>query len=296
MKKIIKTTLVILVIAVVVVTGIFYFTNHLRGSTERFGIYLLKNDELVISDEEIMWYDKNSYEIKLTDEGAKKIEALKVPVTGSPFVIKINGKEIYDGSFWVSFSSLSYSGIVIDTLRNQNNTISIDLGYPSSGFFEGVDPRNDPRILDHFQKLGKLKQTFKMEIDYNPPIEEGNWLVQFQGRWYTRGSTMHIVDNTNQQSIFLRKGDVVVLKLVDYPSSVTREFGLGYNYIFLKGDNGLGDVACVQVSLDDPPRFTVPESGYYIFEVGVANVDAYWFRNSIGFWTFSVTVYFYVCE
>jgi len=159
-KKTIKATLVILLLAVVVAAGIFYFTSQLRGSTETFGIYLLKNNELVISDEEIIWYDKNSYEINLTAEGIERIQMLKVEsVTyGEPFVVRIGNQEIYKGSFWTPISSVSYPGIVIETLVNMtDNTIKLEKGYPSSDFFEGVDPRNDQRILDHFQKLGKLK-------------------------------------------------------------------------------------------------------------------------------------------
>ena len=136
----------------------------------KFGIYLLKNNELVISDEDIVWYDRNIYEIKLTDEGFKKIQELKVSVYGEPFIIKINDEEIYNGSFWTPISSVSYHGIAIVTFVNTtNSTIKLEKGYPSSDFFEGVDPRNDSRILDHFQKIGKLKQTFKIKIDYNPP-------------------------------------------------------------------------------------------------------------------------------
>ena len=120
---------------------------------------------------------------------------------GEPFVVKIGNQEIYDGCFWTPISSVSYGGIVIETLVNMtDNTIKLEKGYPSSDFFEGIDPRNDPRILDHFQKLGKLKQTFKMEIDYRPRIEAGA-LVQFQNEWYTRGSVMHLIDNPSQQHI-----------------------------------------------------------------------------------------------
>ncbi len=123
---------------------------------EGFGIYLLDSNELVISDEDIVSYNITSHEIKLTAGGAEKIRALKVPVTGSPFVIKINGKAIYNGSFWVSFSSLSYSGIVIDILKIQDNSIKIEKGYPSPEFFKGTDPRNSPEIYDYFRKLVKL--------------------------------------------------------------------------------------------------------------------------------------------
>ena len=162
MKKIIKSALVILVLAVIIVTGTLYFNSQLRGPTERFGIYLLKNNELVISDEDVMWYDKDSYELKLTDEGIKKIQTLKVEsvIHGEPFIVKIGDQEIYNGSFWTSISSVSYQGIVIDTLVNTtDNTIKLEKGYPSSTFFEGIDRRNDPRIIDHFQKLNKLKQS-----------------------------------------------------------------------------------------------------------------------------------------
>jgi hypothetical protein len=64
-----------------------YVFQTLQG---KFGIFLLKNNELVISDKDIVWYDRNSYEVKLTDESIKKIQALKVGVYGEPFVIKIN--------------------------------------------------------------------------------------------------------------------------------------------------------------------------------------------------------------
>ena len=160
MKRIIKTSLVILIIAVLVVAGGFYLTNQLRASSERFGIYLLKNNELVISDDEIVWYNKSSHEIKLTEEGVKKIQALNVVDVsyGEPFVLKIGDQEIYNGSFWTPISSIPFHGIAIQTLVNTtDNTIKLQNGYPS-GSLQNGDSRNDPRVFDHFQKLGKLKQ------------------------------------------------------------------------------------------------------------------------------------------
>ncbi len=157
--KTIKASLVILIIAVLAVVGGFYFTNQLRTSSERFGIYLLKNNELVISDNEIIWYNKSSHEIKLTDEGVKKIQALNVVsvIYGEPFVLKIGDQEIYNGSFWTPISSIGFQGIAIETFVWADNTIKLENGYPPGSLQDG-DPRNDPRILDHFQKLGKLKQ------------------------------------------------------------------------------------------------------------------------------------------
>ncbi|MBS7656174.1 hypothetical protein KEJ50_06755 [Candidatus Bathyarchaeota archaeon] len=153
-KKSILAVILLLLAGIVTVRWLFLSEKLQRG----FGIYLSKSNELVISDEDIISYNKTSHEIRLAAGGVEKIKALKVPVAGSPFVVKIDGKEIYAGSFWASTSSLSYSGIVIDILKIQDNTIKIEKGYPSPDFFKGVDPRNNSEIFDYFQKKGKLIQ------------------------------------------------------------------------------------------------------------------------------------------
>ncbi|MEM3602002.1 MAG: hypothetical protein QXN87_04945 [Candidatus Bathyarchaeia archaeon] len=153
-KRSIFAIIVFLLAGIAIVGWLFFSQQPQRG----FGIYLTEGNELVISDEDIVSYNKTSHEIRLTLGGVEKIKALKVPVTGSSFVIKIDGREIYAGSFWTSISSLSYSGIVIDTLKIQDDTIKIEKGYPSQDFFKGVDPRNNPEIFDFFQKKGKLVQ------------------------------------------------------------------------------------------------------------------------------------------
>jgi len=158
MKKRDKIGLIMILAAISTVAGWYYLNTQLAVSNSRFGIYLLKNGELVISDEDIIWYYKNSHEIELTDEGARKIKALKVGVYGEPFVIKLGDKEIYNGSFWSPISSVPYAGIAIETYFYSNdNVIKLEKGYPPSSF-QGVDPRGDLRIFDHFQRIGKLKE------------------------------------------------------------------------------------------------------------------------------------------
>jgi hypothetical protein len=137
------------------VAGYFLLTHQLQGS---FGIYLLENNKLVISDEDIVWYSRATHEIRLTELGVGKIEGLQVSVFGSPFVIKINGEKIYNGSFVTPISSIPPppSEVVIETLV-QNNTIKIQMGYPPSQF-GAEDPRNNPKIFDYFQNIRKLIQ------------------------------------------------------------------------------------------------------------------------------------------
>ncbi len=144
-------------LSTLVIIGWLFLNNLSQIPPEGFGIFSLENNELLISDVDIVSYNKSSHEIKLTDEGVEKIKALQVPVRGKPFVVMLNGREMYNGSFWTPISSISYSGIVIETLVH-NNTIKIEMGYPTSKFFENKDPRDQSEIFGHFQKVGKLVQ------------------------------------------------------------------------------------------------------------------------------------------
>ncbi|MBO3803741.1 MAG: hypothetical protein JTT11_07745, partial [Candidatus Brockarchaeota archaeon] len=93
-KKSILALVTLSLAGIAIVGRLFLGQQPRRG----FGIYLSESDELVLSDEDILWYNKTSHEIRLTAAGVEKIKALRVPLTGSPFVIKIDGKKIYSGS------------------------------------------------------------------------------------------------------------------------------------------------------------------------------------------------------
>ena len=119
-----------------------------------FGIYLKESGELVISDLDIIYYNKTSHEIKLTDAGVAKIEGLQVPLNGTGFVVKVEGRGIYRGAFWSPLSSIPYHGVVIETLVNEN-LVKVEAGYPPSQF-QGEDPRDNPKVFDYLEKVGKL--------------------------------------------------------------------------------------------------------------------------------------------
>lgn len=64
-----------------------------------------------------------------------RVARLEVPMTtGVPFVVCVGDERIYGGAFWVSWSSMSFQGIVIDTLfaKMDGHPIRIQLGYPES--------------------------------------------------------------------------------------------------------------------------------------------------------------------
>lgn len=121
----------------------------------------LELDEIpILSVDDIVTYTWETHEIDLTDSGYERIAELDVPVTtGVPFVVCVGREPIYGGAFWVAYSSMSFHGIVIDTLLAMDkHPIRIQLGYPESPeLFEGEDTRSDPRILQSLEAAGKLK-------------------------------------------------------------------------------------------------------------------------------------------
>ncbi len=159
-----KNLLIVLAIAGIICALVgFILSNQLQFPKESmrvFGIYLLENNDLVISDKNIISYNRTSHEIRLSEDGVEKIT--KMDLYQKPFVIKLDGKEIYNGSFWSDFSSIPFSGVVIiDILAVQSGVtgnIRIETGYPTSEFFEGADPRYNSEIFDYFHKVGKLTQ------------------------------------------------------------------------------------------------------------------------------------------
>ena len=81
-------------------------------------------------------------------------------IGGVPFVVIADGVPSYSGVFTTSYSSLSQDCPVIDVepVEKQPYRITIQLGYPSRGFFRGEDPRGHERIRNVLQDLGKLRE------------------------------------------------------------------------------------------------------------------------------------------
>jgi len=116
----------------------------------------------IISLDDIVAYDPATHEIQLTDSAYGKIGGLAVPVQGVPFVVCVGRERIYGGAFWASYSSLSYEGIVIDTLPamtdDPDRTLRIELGYPESlELFVGEDLRSHPRIVESLAAANRLR-------------------------------------------------------------------------------------------------------------------------------------------
>jgi hypothetical protein len=116
-------------------------------------------DTPVISTNDIITYDWNNHEIELTVDAYERVQALIVPTSGKSFLVCVDKGPIYWGAFWTPISSQSFDGvtITIPPFPPQENTIQIELGYPSPSLYQGEDPRSNPVIMESLEEAGKLK-------------------------------------------------------------------------------------------------------------------------------------------
>ena len=115
---------------------------------EGFAIYLTKEDippaqmealshvkiadQPIISIKDIITYNAQTHEIKITDTAFERISQLDVPVRGKSFMVCVDKAPIYWGAFWTPISSISFDGVTIwKPLSSQEPTvITIEQGYP----------------------------------------------------------------------------------------------------------------------------------------------------------------------
>jgi hypothetical protein len=165
-------------ILIVLLLGLVLLSGCGKRKEPAFAIFLLSSDmtseemlatplqDLPVQDgalltlDDVVSYQPDKYEMVLTDEAAERIRQLAIPLDGLPFVVVAQGERVYAGSFWTPVSSLSYSGTaVMFWMAEDKVVLRFDLSYPASpDMFEGVDLRNDARILEAFAKVEKLIQ------------------------------------------------------------------------------------------------------------------------------------------
>ncbi len=112
-----------------------------------------------ISINDISTYLKNTHEFVLHYEETKRLRKLKVPVSGTPFIVFVGDEPIYTGAFWNGFSSVSFKGVVIDVsnLVGDFPTLKLELDYPPLATKNiSFDPRPDQRIFNDLKKNDRL--------------------------------------------------------------------------------------------------------------------------------------------
>ena len=201
-KPILKLTIIISCILLIIIV----YSGYAAVTTgEGFAIYLTRDDvppakmealsHVVLSDqpivsvEDIITYNAQTHEMKLTPGAFSRISKLDVPVTGKSFMVCINEEPIYWGAFWTPISSTSFDGVTIWKPFNsqEQSIIVLELGYPSSSFYAGEDPRNNTRVLESLEKADKLITKLSLaSVDILPHSMKGYELYSWEenGQWH----------------------------------------------------------------------------------------------------------------
>lgn len=116
-------------------------------------------DEPVLSLDDIVSYDWDTHEIELTPDAFDRLDAMRLPTNGVPFLVCVDKAPVYWGAFWPPYSSQSFDGVTIMVLSfaGKENTVQIALGYPSGSLYQGIDPRGDDNVKTALEAAGKLK-------------------------------------------------------------------------------------------------------------------------------------------
>ena len=146
-------------------------------------------DQPIISIKDIITYNAQTHEIRLTGTAFERISQLDVPVRGKSFMVCVDKAPIYWGAFWTPISSISFDGVTIwKPLSSQEPTvITIEQGYPSSSYYTGEDPRNNVEIMKSLDQAGKLIDKLSItKIDKLPHSMKGYELYSWEedNQWH----------------------------------------------------------------------------------------------------------------
>lgn len=138
--------------------GIYTWPGLIPGRLPEGGL-LPPDAVLVVSTADIVSYTWESHTLELEPAAYRRIDVMLPPTSGTAFAACVGRECVYTGAFWPAYSSQSYGGVVINVapVWPGAGRIQISLGYPGGDFFEGTDPRGDPRIREALERAGKLR-------------------------------------------------------------------------------------------------------------------------------------------
>ena len=195
----------LIIIGILLALGILVSGTSAAVKGEGFAIYLTEQDILptqmevlshvnltdqpLISSEDVITYNAQTHEIKLTDQAFERTCELEVPVEGRAFMVCVDKEPIYWGAFWTPISSISFDGVTIWQPYSSQDpaVIALQLVYPSSSFYGGEDPRDNPETLRALKQAGKLIDKLSIaSVEQLPRSLKGYELYSWEeeGQWH----------------------------------------------------------------------------------------------------------------
>jgi hypothetical protein len=281
---------------VVVLAGILLLAGGCSAKQgEGFAIYLTRDDipparmealshvdiagEPIISSEDIVTYNAQTHEMKLTPGAFKRISQLAIPTTGKSFLVCVDKAPLYWGAFWTPVSSQSFDGITIwqPLTPREPYVVTLELGYPTSSFYGGEDPRNNPAVMKALEQAGKLINKLSMAtVEKLPASMKGYELYSWSqdSQWHftlitgtNRNKTLEEI--TTGDDYISEDGWVKVQVVgVEAAKSVLGKLPRG-EFVIWSGGNGLTPTAQAGVNIAFPPGATVDAIKEYAKERGL---------------------------
>jgi len=162
MKRSIWIGLVLIVLGSISV--VWFFREYVTPPSEAgFKIIYLENNDVLISDADILSYNWTSQEIAITDAASERLMGMGDSLYSfTGFVIRIDGEEVYRGVFRSAFMSAIPGPPRISILfpsmlfpSQTENRNAIRMFYPS---FEppSDQPEENAKLSEYFEEANKL--------------------------------------------------------------------------------------------------------------------------------------------
>jgi len=170
-------------------------------SAKGFAIYLTKQDippaqmedlshvaiaeRPIITISDIITYDAQEHELRLTASAFERISQLDVPTRGKSFIVCVDKAPIYWGAFWVPWSCTLFNGVTIwkPLTLEETHVIRLEL----SALYIGEDPRSNPVVIESLEQAGKLINKLSItSIEKLPHSFKGYELYSWEeeGQWH----------------------------------------------------------------------------------------------------------------
>ncbi len=235
-------------------------------------------DQPFICLEEIVSYNSQTHEMKLTPGAYSKISELAVPVRGRSFLVCVDKAPVYWGAFWTPISSIGFDGVTIwKPLGSQRPPlVTFELGYPSPSFYGGNDPRNDPAILKSLKQSGKLVAQLSLaDVAELPASMKGyelySWLQD--GQWHftliTGTNRNKTLDEIVAADDFVSESGWVKVTVAGAEALQKALSKLPKNEFVTWLADGRGVTGQGQVTLEMPPQATSDLIREYAAQLGI---------------------------
>jgi len=172
-----------------------------EGCAKGFAIYLTKQDippaqmedlshvdiaeRPIITISDIITYDAQEHELRLTASAFERVSQLDVPTRGKSFIVCVDKRPIYWGAFWVPWSCTLFDGVTIwkPLTLEETHVIRLEL----SALYIGEDPRSNPVVIESLEQAGKLINKLSItSVEELPRSFKGYELYSWEeeGQWH----------------------------------------------------------------------------------------------------------------